>query len=107
MKYHVHTHSLVTFGGIDIETGKWKSPKRADRIAKYGDINRTFRKFFLTSLKGLYASGAISYHRTYEEVEASLKHQNWVVHNTKSTIETRILEEYLTRYINRIVISNS
>lgn len=107
MKYHVHTHNLVTFGGLDTETGKWKSPNRDDRIAKYGEINSTFRALFLVRLKSLYASGEISYHRTYAELEIDVKHINWVVHNTKPTINTGVLEEYLARYINRIAISNS
>lgn len=34
MKYHVHTHSLVTFGGYDKKTDKWKSPKRKSKLAR-------------------------------------------------------------------------
>ena len=107
MKYHIHTHNLVTFGGLDPKTNKWKRPKRKDRIAGYRAINKTYRELFLEGLEKLYSEGKISYHKTYEEIELEVKSINWVVHNTKPTIDTRILEDYLARYINRIAVSNS
>lgn len=36
-----------------------------------------------------------------------VKNKRWGLHNTKPTLDTRILEKYLSRYINRIAISNS
>jgi len=107
MKYHIHTHNLVTFGGLDLKTNKWKKPQRKDRIAGYRDINRTYREKFLEGLEKLYAEGKIIYHKTYEEIEIEVASITWVVHNTKPTIDTSILEDYLARYINRIAVSNS
>lgn len=107
MKYHIHTHNLVTFGGIDTETGRWKRPKRKDKLARYRKINETYREVFLQGLKTLYRTGKISYSKTYEEIEAMVGNKTWVVHNTPPTIDTRILKNYLARYINRVAVSNS
>jgi len=107
MKYHVHTHNLVTFGGYDKQTNKWKSPKRKDKIARYREMSSTYKRIFLAGLESLYAKGLIKYDKGYEEIEKEVGQKRWVVHNTKPTIDTRILEQYLSRYINRIAISNS
>ncbi len=105
MKYHVHTHNLVTFGGL--KDGKWLYPKRKDKIARYREMCSVFKTIFLKSLKSLFDLGEITYHKNYKEVIADVKDKRWVVHNTHPTLDTRILENYLARYINRIAISNS
>lgn len=106
MKYHIHTHNLVTFGGIE-SNGSWKYPKRKDKIAPYRKINSTYKRIFLLGLKKLYEDGEIDYKLTYEEVLDLVGAKSWVVHNTKPTVDTTILENYLARYINRVAVSNS
>lgn len=107
MKYHIHTHCLVTFGGYDGQSNKWIIPQRKDKIARYRQINSTYRKIFLEGLKKLYAVGKLKYHMTFEEVYKLVANKSWVVHNTNPTIDTSILENYLARYINRVAVSNS
>ena len=46
MKYHIHTHCLVTFGGLD-KSGKWVYPKRKDKIAQYRQINSCYKTQFI------------------------------------------------------------
>jgi hypothetical protein len=107
MKYHVHTHCLVTFGGYDTYTSRWVSPKRKDKIARYRQINSKYKEELLRGLKALYKNKEIHYQLRYEEIEEILSGVNFVVHTTKPTIDTTILENYLARYINRVAISNS
>ncbi len=107
MKYHIHTHNLVTFGALDLETNKWKKPKRKDKIARYRQINSLYKRLFLQALKQQYLEGKITYYMSYQQVEEMVKNITWVVHNTKPTLDTSILEGYLARYINRIAVSNS
>ena len=106
MKYHIHSHCLVTFGGLD-EHNKWIYPKRKYKIAQYRKINSTFKRIFLKALGIAYRRGNIKYYLSYEEVQEMLGEKQWVVHNTKPTMETKTLENYLARYINRIAISNN
>lgn len=106
LKYHVHTHCLVTFGGLD-KNGNWKYPKRKDKIAKYRLINATYRKLFLDQLRLLHKNNKLIYSADIEELISELESITWVVHNTPPTIDTSVLENYLSRYINRVAISKS
>jgi hypothetical protein len=106
LKYHIHAHCLVTFGGLD-HTYQWRYPKRKDKIARYRHINNQYRNFFLQQLKTLNEQGKISYHGDVNYLIKTLSEKTWVVHNTKPTIDTTILENYLARYINRVAISKS
>jgi hypothetical protein len=106
MKYHVHVHCLITFGGLT-KDGKWRYPKRKYKIARYRELSAVYRKIFLKELKRLFDKQEINYHQPYEVLQSELKSKRWVVHNTRPTIDTKVLETYLARYINRVAISNS
>lgn len=106
MKYHIHVHCLITFGGID-DNKRWVYPKRKDKIAPYRQMCTTFKDVFLEDLEKLYDQSEIEYHLNYNQVKSMVKNIRWVVFNTKPTVDTSVLENYLARYINRIAISNS
>ena len=108
LKYHIHVHCLVTFGGLSAAPKPvWKWPKRKGSLAKYWDMCSTYRKVFLAGLKVLMEKKAVVYHRTYESIEEELGKIRWVVHNTRPTADTKVIEAYLSRYICRIGITNS
>lgn len=108
LKYHVHVHCLVTFGGLVLHPKpEWKWPKAKKKLAKYRQICGTFRAVFLKGLEQLMTKGQVIYHRRYEEVEEELLKKRWVVNNTFPTSDTKVIEEYLSRYICRIGITNS
>ena len=107
LKYHVHVHCLVTFGGLTNDPKpEWKWPKRKNKVARYRTICSTFRDIFLAGLQQLMESKQVNYHRSYSEIETELTKKRWVVHNTFPTADTKVIEEYLGRYICRIGISN-
>jgi hypothetical protein len=106
MKYHVHVHCLITFGGLTND-GKWLYPKHKYKIARYRELSATYRKIFLKELKRLFDKQELNYHQPYEVLHSDLKSKRWVVHNTRPTMDTKVLESYLARYINRVAISNS
>jgi len=108
LKYHVHVHCLITFGGLAMTSKQeWKWPKQKNKLAKYRKICSVFRSIFMKGLKSLMQSGIIIYHRNYAEVEEELLKKRWVVHNTRPTSDTQVIEQYLSRYICRIGITNS
>ena len=108
LKYHIHIHCLITFGGLLLEpTPKWKWPKRKNKLARYREMCSTFRSLFLSGLKRLMDKEALVYHRSYEQIEQALNKKRWVVHNTHPTADTKVIEDYLSRYICRIGITNS
>ncbi len=106
MKYHVHVHTLITFGGMT-ETGEWVWPKRKKKLASYRAMCSTFRNIFLTGLGQLIRSGEVFSITDYTKLEAELRQVRWVVHNTYPTTNTGLIENYLARYINRVAISSN
>lgn len=91
MKYHIHVHCLITFGGLTSD-GEWVYPKHKYKIARYRELSARYRKIFLQELKGIYAKDNVQYHQDYETLTKDLKTKRWVVHNTRPTIDTTILE---------------
>ena len=106
MKYHVHLHSIVTFGGLDDE-GNWHHPHRKTKLAKYREINRVFREMYLKGLKKLLKKGALKTVAFQDEIMAEVEKKNWVVNNGQPQLDTKNIEEYLGRYVLKIAVSNS
>jgi len=104
MKYHIHVHSLITFGGI--QKGKWVWPKRRKKIAPYREISRKFRDIFLLGLDKLIFDGTIEL-VDYEGLRREICNRRWNVRNNYPTMQTGLIEDYLARYINRVAISKN
>ena len=106
MKYHIHVHALITFGGVD-ENGNWKWPKRKKRIASFRAICRTYRDTFMSMLEKEIRKGNVVVVDDIEELLVTVKNKSWNVRNEYPTADTTLIERYLARYINRIAISKS
>lgn len=102
LKYHVHVHCLVTFGGITTN-GEWCWPKRKKKIVPFRQMRRVFRLHFLSHLKNEYPK--LETHEMYEELSKDLFKKQWCVHAERPTTDTKVIEEYLGRYICRIGLS--
>ena len=105
MKYHIHVHALVTFGGLN-ENGEWVYPTNKHRIDKYRSICASYKSIFIKELRSLHKSGKINDHNDFEIRIAEVEKIRWVVHSTRPTMNTKVIEEYLAKYINRIAVSN-
>lgn len=105
MNYHIHVHSLVTFGGLD-KDGKWIYPKNKNTITSYRVMCSKYKKVFLTELDKLFKNGKIIYHQDYANVIKEVERVRWVVHTTHPTMDTTIIADYLAKYINRVAVSN-
>ena len=107
MKYHIHVHCLISFGGL--KGGKWKWPKHKKRLANYRDYCEVYRDFFMEGLKKLSDKGAINYAenkgQNYAYFEKLVGGKRWVVHSEPPTAKPEVLTEYLSRYICKIAIS--
>jgi hypothetical protein len=106
MKYHVHVHSLLTFGGIDVD-GHWQYPKHKKRLCRNSKLRSTFKRIFLSELKVLFDDELLAYHLGYEDLVEPIKEKQWTVFVTHPTMQTQTIEQYLARYINRIAVTNS
>ena len=106
MKYHIHLHALITFGGV-ADDGNWVWPKRKKQLASYRDICKTYREIFIKMLKRHLKNGEIVEVEDMEALLMTIEHKRWNVRNEYPTANTEVLERYLSRYINRIAISKS
>lgn len=106
MKYHIHVHALITFGGLDPQ-GEWKYPTRKKRIASFRDICSTYRDTFIKMLSKEIKSGNLTLVNDMPELIQTIEAKRWNVRNEYPTTNTKVLERYLARYINRIAITKS
>ncbi len=106
MKYHVHVHCLVTFGGLD-KNGNWKWPKRKNKLARYRAMSALFRSSFLNALENLMKANQIKYHLNFNQIKSEIIKKRWVVHNTLPTADATTIKEYLSRYICKIAITDN
>lgn len=102
LKYHVHVHALVTFGGID-KNGKWQWPRRKNKIVPFRAIRSNFRNVFLKNLKNLYQD--LNENIAYHSLTQNLKNKSWTVHQEPPTSNAEVITTYLSKYINRIGLS--
>lgn len=106
MKYHVHVHSLLSFGGIN-KKGEWVYPKHKKRICRNRKLRFTYKNLFLEGLEKLLSDPQIEWSETFEEIEADLKDKQWNVRIDHPSMKSEAIETYLARYVNRIAVTNN
>jgi len=106
LKYHVHVHTLITFGGLT-KLGAWRWPKRKKKLASYREMCSVFRVIFLRELSKLEKKGKIILDHYYQGIKEEISQKRWVVNNQYPTADTSVIENYLSRYINRVAISKN
>lgn len=104
LKYHVHVHALVSFGGVD-EQGQWQWPNRKRKIVPFRQIRNDYRDDFLKRLKSIYPN--LTTRQSYDKIYDVLSKKSWCVHCEPPTTNTKVIEEYLGRYICRIGLSKN
>lgn len=107
MKYHPHVHCLITFGGWNDQGKHWCWPKRKRKFAAFRKICSTYRACFLKHLDKQIAKGTIHPGKHWKSTREELEKIRWNVNNSYPTMDTAIIENYLSRYINRIAISKN
>lgn len=104
MKYHIHVHALVTFGGVDSENN-WKSPHLKNKLDRFRSISKLYKDTFIFLLRESINKQTITYHSDLNALISDVQKLRWVVHSTHPTMDTAVIENYLARYINRVAIS--
>ena len=104
LKYHVHVHALVTFGGLD-DQQTWQWPKRKRKIVPFRAIRNTFRSHFLKQLSKIYED--LQRRESIDDLLCDLLSKAWCVHAEPPTANVDRIKEYLARYICRIGLSKT
>ena len=66
-------------------------------------MRRVFRTHFLSQLKKVYP--VLNTREPLSDINESLMKKQWCVHAERPTTDTKVIEEYLGRYICRIGLS--
>jgi len=106
MKYHVHVHSLLSYGGIN-DNGEWVYPKHKKRICPNSELRNTYKEVFLEGLEKLLSKKEIKWSQSYEEVVLEIKSKEWNVRIDHPSMQSDVIEQYLARYVNRIAVTNN
>ncbi len=104
LKYHVHVHALVSFGGMD-DNAQWQWPKRKRKLVPFREIRTVFRQHFMKRLSKQYHD--LHTRQNYEALSQDLLKKSWCVHAEPPTANTKVIQEYLGRYICRIGLSKN
>jgi hypothetical protein len=105
--YHLHTHMIVSWGGIDNLTGKLTTIK--GEFVKYKFLQNKFRCKFEDELKALYDKGDLKH--DFPDKVAFLTYlnrinkTNWMIHLEPPMSDPSAVIRYIGRYSKRACLS--
>ena len=108
LQWHPHVHVLVSAGGLDLETGKWRR-RRSDYLFAVRALSRVYRAIFLKHLRAmeedLYWAGPLARQDLRDGLWQRLVSRDWCVYSAPTLGHTREVVRYLARYTSRVAIS--
>ena len=112
LNWHPHLHVLVSSGGADCKSGKWKAA-RSNYLFPVRAMSKVFGAIMVKTIEALDADPEVRWPEGLESVEARrdwrlrLAGANWIVFAKSTLGNTRAVVRYLARYTSRIAMSNS
>ena len=116
LNYHVHIHCVVSGGGLTKDKQLITLPKDASFFIPIKVVSTLYRGKFLDGLKKLYGTGKLVIPESEKDLASAnswncfisqLYKTEWNVHIKQTFNGNGNAIEYLSRYTNRIAISNS
>ncbi|MBK5202974.1 MAG: transposase [Prolixibacteraceae bacterium] len=106
-KYHVHTHMIVSWGGLDIKTKKMKQIK--GKHVNYDFLKKKFRCKFEDELFKMFDNGTLNHHFSdrikFQQFIKRINKKKWNIHLEKPMdIPTQVVR-YIGRYSKRACLS--
>ena len=111
LNWHPHLHMLVSAGGTDAESGRWRQA-RGDYLFPVRSMSEVFGAIMLREIESLDGDGTLHWPEGLESVEARrdwrlrLARKNWNIFSRPTLGNTRAVVRYLARYTSRIAMSN-
>ena len=111
LNWHPHLHVLVSAGGRDCASGKWRQA-RANYLFPVKNMSKVFGAILLRRIEALDCRSAMCWPQALETIEArrawrlNLATRNWNIFSRATLGNTRAVVRYLARYTSRIAISN-
>lgn len=111
LNWHPHLHVLVSGGGVDHQTGKWKTA-RPNYLFPVRAMSEVFAAIMMRRIEVLESDGQARWPEGLASVEARrewrlrLASRNWNIFSKETLGNTRAVVRYLARYTSRIAMSN-
>lgn len=111
LNWHPHLHCLVSGGGVDLQSGRWKKA-RPNYLFPVRTMMKVFGAIFLRRLEELDGSPDIIWPEEARSVEERrgwrqmLATRSWNIYSKPTLGNTRAVVRYLARYTSRIAMSN-
>ena len=110
LSFHPHVHCIVSGGGVEHPTGRWKEAKKAKYNALFPIqvIEQIYRARFLHLLKGAVGQGVVCLPAgcDLQSLLNDLYAKRWVVYAKQPFGGPQQVVEYLGRYTHKVAISN-
>lgn len=112
LNWHPHLHVLVSAGGIECKSGRWKQA-RSDYMFAVRAMSKVFGAIMLRRIEGLEGKEDLSWPRELESVEQRrdwrlrLAGRSWNIFSKATLGNTRAVVRYLARYTSKIAMSNA
>ena len=106
-EYHTHTHMIVSWGGVDIKTGKLREIE--SEYVNYDFLKKKFRCKFEDELVHLNDTGQLKHdfadRKQFMDYIKNVNKQDWILH-LEPAIETPVeVIRYIGRYSKRACLS--
>ena len=111
LNWHPHLHVLVSAGGRDVSTGRWRQA-RPNYLFPVRSMSKVFGAIMLRRLEELEADPQIRWPERLDTLEGrrdwrlTLAGRNWNIFSRATLGNTRAVVRYLARYTSRIAMSN-
>jgi hypothetical protein len=111
LNWHPHLHMLVSAGGRDVATGKWRQA-RDNYLFPVRAMSKVFGAILLRRIEALDGDPEVRWPERLETLEArrdwrlKLAGRNWNIFSRATLGNTRAVVRYLARYTSRIAMSN-
>lgn len=111
LNWHPHLHVLVSAGGRDVSTGRWRQA-RDNYLFPVKSMSKVFGAIMLRRIEELETDSTPNWPASLATVEARrdwrvrLATRNWNIFSRATLGNTRAVVRYLARYTSRIAISN-
>jgi len=112
LNWHPHLHVLVSAGGVDSVSGRWK-PVRREYSFPVKPMSKVFRSILLSRLEALDRDREMVWPGGWKSAEerrqrrVGLCASNFNVFSKATLRNTRAVVRYLARYTSRIAMSNA
>jgi hypothetical protein len=111
LEEHIHLHCIVTGGGLSLDRSRWVRPKSGHYLVDVVALSATYRDKLLGGIERRWRQGQLTLTGQAAELDvpgllAELRAKKWEVFIKPFEEGPEVVNEYLSRYVHQVAISN-